>query len=92
MDQSNFGRVVYSKAGRDKGKYFIITGMFDEQYVYVCDGSLRKIESPKLKKIKHLIFKDIISEEIKNLLVSGEKVSNSKINKFLQSIGPNKEV
>ena len=47
MDQSNFGKVVYSKAGRDKGKCFVIIEVIDEQYVYISDGRLRKIEKPK---------------------------------------------
>lgn len=83
-DNSLIGKVVHSKSGRDKDRYFIIVGIIDTNYVYISDGDLRKIEKPKKKKIKHLVFKDIVAEEFRELLLSNEKVSNSKIRKFLQ--------
>lgn len=83
-DNSLIGKVVHSKSGRDKDRYFIIVGIIDTNYVYISDGDLRKIEKPKKKKIKHLIFKDIVAEEFRELLLSNEKVSNSKIRRFLQ--------
>ncbi|MDP4147402.1 MAG: KOW domain-containing RNA-binding protein [Bacillota bacterium] len=92
MDNSNLSRVVLSKAGRDAKKYLIIVGIKNDDYVYISDGRLRRTESPKLKKIKHLELTDMYSEEIKNILISGDKVSNIKILKFLQSITHNKEV
>ena len=86
------GRVVYSLAGRDAKKYFIIVSVLNDEYVYVSDGDLRKLENPKKKKIKHLRFTDIYADEVRELIFSGAKVSNSKINKFLQSEDINKEV
>jgi len=83
-DNSLIGKVVHSKSGRDKNRCFIIVGIIDTDYVYISDGDLRKIEKPKKKKIKHLVFADIQANEIRNLLLSCEKVSNSKIVKFLQ--------
>jgi ribosomal protein L14E/L6E/L27E len=83
-DNSLIGKVVHSKSGRDKDRYFIIVGIIDTNYVYISDGDLRKIEKPKKKKIKHLIFTDIVAEEFRELLLSNEKVSNSKIRRFLQ--------
>ncbi len=83
-DNSLLGKVVHSKSGRDKGKYFIIIGIIDAEYVYISDGDLRKIEKPKKKKIKHLVFKDVLAEDIRNAILSDGKISNSKIKKFLQ--------
>jgi ribosomal protein L14E/L6E/L27E len=88
----HIGRVVYSKSGRDAKKYFVIIGTINEEYVYIADGSLRTIQKPKKKKIKHLIQSSLVSEEIKDLVLSGEKISNSQIKKFLQSADNNKEV
>ena len=48
------GQVVYSKAGRDKGKKFIVVDIVDELYVMISDGDLRRIENAKRKKLKHL--------------------------------------
>lgn len=85
MDDNNLlGKVVHSKSGRDRDRDFIIVGIINADYVYISDGYLRKIENPKKKKIKHLIFKDVIAEDIKELIMNGKCVSNSKIRKFLQ--------
>jgi ribosomal protein L14E/L6E/L27E len=88
----HIGRVVYSKCGRDSKKYFVVTQTINEEYVYIADGNLRTIQKPKKKKIKHLILSAYVSDEIKNLVLSGEKISNSQIKKFLQSADNNKEV
>lgn len=93
MQKSDYvGRVVYSKAGRDKGTALLIIDVIDDEYVNVADGELRKVEKPKKKKLRHLNISDIISEELKENILSGTKVSNSKIKKFLQSVDDNKEV
>jgi ribosomal protein L14E/L6E/L27E len=89
---SEIGRVVYSKAGRDAGRYYIIASVLNEEYVYICDGDLRKIESPKKKKVKHLSLTDRYIDEVRSNILSGLKVSNSQIKKFLQSEDINKEV
>lgn len=86
------GRVVFSKAGRDKGKKMLIIGVINDEYVYLTDGSLRRVEKPKKKKLKHLVITDLISEEIKDDLLSEKKVSNTKIRKFLQLVDDIKEV
>lgn len=87
-----FGRVVFSKAGRDKDKFFIILGVLDNSYVYISDGLLRSVDKPKKKKVKHLAFTHVIAEEVRNLLMSGEKVNNAVIRKILQSYDNDKEV
>lgn len=85
MDEHNLlGKVVHSKSGRDKGKYFIVIGIIDAEYVYISDGDLRKIEKPKKKKIKHLGFTNLMADEIREAILSDGRISNSKIRKFLQ--------
>ena len=49
----SLGQIVFSKCGRDQGKPFIIVSIEDE-YVYLVDGDLRKVDNPKLKKKKHV--------------------------------------
>ena len=83
-DHSLLGKVVHSKSGRDKGKYFIVIGIIDAEYVYISDGDLRKFEKPKKKKIKHLVFTNLMAEEIREAILSEGRISNSKIRKFLQ--------
>ena len=81
---SLIGKVVISKAGRDKGKYFIVVGAVDEDYVLIADGKLRLESKPKKKKLRHLGFTDIIAEEMIRDILSGNKLSNSMIKEFLK--------
>jgi ribosomal protein L14E/L6E/L27E len=93
VDGNNYlGRVVLSKAGRDKDKFFIVLDILDDKYVYISDGFLRGVDRPKKKKVKHLTFTNVLSKEIRNLLMSSEKVSDEMIRSFLQSYDNNKEV
>jgi len=76
------GSIVFSKAGRDKGNYFIILSL-DDNYAYICDGGIRKVTTPKKKKMKHLKsvehIDDFISEKIKN----GGKVTNREVRRSI---------
>lgn len=83
-DHSLLGKVVHSKSGRDKGRYFIVIGIIDTEYVYIADGDLRKIEKPKRKKVKHLSFTNLVANDVRDAILSNSKISNSKIRKFLQ--------
>ncbi len=49
------GRLFESLAGRDKGCICAVVGKSeDEGYVMIADGRMRKVETPKKKKLKHL--------------------------------------
>ncbi|WP_392486034.1 RNA-binding protein [Haloimpatiens sp. FM7315] len=89
MDKKNLiGRMVISKAGRDKDKRFIIVDVIDDKYVSICDGNLRKAENPKKKKLMHLRLTNNIAEKL-----TGEtKVSDFEITELLKSMEVNEEV
>ena len=76
------GDIVYSKAGRDKDRNYIVMRI-DEPYIWTCDGNLHKVEKFKKKKIKHIKYVGCQSEYIKNKLESGEKITNSEIRRAL---------
>lgn len=82
----SLGQVVYSKAGRDAGKRFIVVGILDDWNVLISDGDLRRIEKPKKKKIKHLEptedYYITLGQKLQNKL----KVSNSDIRKALADV------
>ena len=84
------GQVVYSIAGRDTGKVFVITQVIDINYVLVSDGDLRRVEKPKKKKIRHLKFSSIIVDSIAQKINCGMKLTNADIRKALTDI-KNKE-
>jgi len=79
------GSVVRSLAGHDKGDYFIVLSMNGE-YAYVADGKLRKAESPKKKKLKHLQKSSKIAVELKEKLDSSECVENFEVRKALAEL------
>jgi ribosomal protein L14E/L6E/L27E len=64
------GQIVYSKAGRDKGRAFAVVKS-EGGYLYLADGKLRKIEKPKKKKIMHIQKTGDIQQELKAMLLSG---------------------
>ncbi len=78
------GQVVYSKAGRDAGKKFIIVSIPDESYVYISDGDLRKIEKPKRKKAKHLIITEEVIKPLNEKLLNNMNVTNSEVRRALE--------
>ena len=76
------GSIVYSKAGRDKGNYFVVMSV-DGEYVNICDGKGRKIDKPKHKKIKHVKCGEGFSEFVSRKLEAGEKVTNTELRREL---------
>lgn len=80
------GSVVRSKAGRDKGDYFVVLAL-DGNFVYMANGELRKVDNPKKKKLKHLQGTDYYSDFIANKVVASQKVTNQELRKALAQTG-----
>lgn len=80
------GRVVLSKQGHDKGRYFAVVGLVDEKYVLIADGETRRLEKPKRKQTKHLRAKPITLVEIGAALVEGRSVLDSDVRKALRAL------
>ena len=76
------GQLVFSKSGRDKGKLFIVT-CIEEEYLYLADGKLRKIEAPKKKKKKHVQKTNSVVESIKEKIQEESKLNNADVRKAL---------
>lgn len=72
------GLVVISKAGHDKRDLFVVLN-FNGKNVIICDGKRRKLENPKSKNEKHLIFTN-------NKLDEKTMKSNSSIRKALNAL------
>lgn len=77
------GQVVYSKSGRDKGRPFIVLSVTDE-YVFLVDGTLRRLEQPKKKKMKHVQMTKTVIENIKQKLENNSYILNADIAKALK--------
>jgi large subunit ribosomal protein L14e len=79
------GEIVDSTAGRDSGKRFLIIKIIDDKYVLLADGSSRRIENAKKKKLKHIKSAGVTIQSINEKLENGLKVTNLEIRKALDS-------
>ncbi|SHM85356.1 hypothetical protein SAMN05660826_02160 [Caldanaerovirga acetigignens] len=86
MKEVEPGQVVMSCAGRDKGRFMLVVGIIDSEYVYVADGKLRRIERPKKKKLKHLKIMNRKSGFIYEKIINGRKVYNEEIRRALEEL------
>lgn len=84
QDNDLVGKMAISKAGRDKGKYYIVIKQIDDNYVFIADGKLKTIEKPKRKKLKHLNISAEVASEIKEAIISNDNNVDIIIKKFLK--------
>ena len=85
------GRVVRSKQGHDKGRWFAVVGTVDEKYVLIADGRTRKLENPKKKQSKHLRAVPVTLTEIAGILAEGKAVLDSDLRKALMPFATEEE-
>ena len=79
------GAVVISKAGRDKGNFFVVLRT-EDNYAYIADGNLRKVDRPKKKKLRHLQLTNYVSQRILN---PEQEITNSEVRKALVEYSEN---
>lgn len=77
------GQLVYSKSGRDKGRLLVVVDIKD-QYLYLADGKLRKIDRPKKKKIKHVQKINYVVKEIEEKIQEENKLKDSDIRRIIK--------
>lgn len=83
------GMIVRSKAGHDKGSFFVVLKV-ENDIAYIIDGKSRTHDKPKRKKLIHLaVTSTVLSEqtieaesEIRRLLAE----FNSKVRSFKEVI------
>ena len=80
------GQIVYSKAGRDQKRCFVVLKV-EGEYVYLADGDLRKVETPKKKKVKHVMPTASQASCISQKLQDGGEVTNSEVRRVLAEYG-----
>ncbi|MCL1996060.1 MAG: KOW domain-containing RNA-binding protein [Defluviitaleaceae bacterium] len=78
------GQIVFSKQGRDKGLPFVVMST-KENYLYLADGKLRKIENPKKKKVMHVAKTNYIDTTLAFGIVNNEHIKNSDIRKAIEN-------
>ena len=74
--------IVRSDAGRDKGKIFVVLSV-EGEYLLLADGKSRKVESPKRKKRRHVLFVAADDTRLSDKIKSEEKITNSELRRTL---------
>ena len=74
--------IVRSDAGRDKGKLFVVLAV-EGEYLLLADGKSRKVESPKRKKRRHVLFVSAEETRLAEKIKSEEKITNSELRRTL---------
>lgn len=75
----HIGRIVEVMKGRDRGQYGVVVGHEPDRYVLIADGQARKAEKPKKKNVLHIRPTPHVSEEVKETIASGSKLTNAKL-------------
>ena len=74
--------IVRSVAGRDQGKLFIVLAV-EGEYLLLADGKSRKVESPKRKKRRHVLFVAADESRLADKIKRSEKITNSELRRTL---------
>ncbi len=79
----SIGSLVISKSGRDKDKYFLVVKV-ESDYVYLCDGDIRKVDNPKKKKQKHIQPTKYFLNDISGKIYNNIKITNKEIQRAIE--------
>lgn len=80
------GQLVKSKAGRDRGEFFIVYEVVDEKNVLIVDGKIRKLEKPKLKKTMHLSRTTMKSNILDEIDIRDLSSQNRKVKRAIENL------
>lgn len=81
------GQLVFSKAGRDKGHYYLIYALDDvNDRVFLVDGRKRNAENPKVKNPLHLQKTNTVNQDFKEKVLNKSVITSKEINEFFNSL------
>ena len=87
IKEHEISKLGESRAGRDKDRSFIVIEIVDEQFVKIADGDIRKLEKPKIKKVKHLTKLKFFSEDLREKIDNEKKITNVMLRKEVEKTG-----
>ena len=74
--------IVRSAAGRDKGRLFVVLSV-EGEFLRLADGKSRRVESPKLKKRRDVLFVSAEETRLSEKIKGNEKITNSELRRTL---------
>ena len=72
-EKTRVGQVTRCTSGRDTNRLFFIIKIIDSKYVLISDGKKRKLDRPKLKKVKHLKLYEVFNDEFICIRLTSEE-------------------
>lgn len=73
------GQLVYSRAGRDRGRPFLVWQLAGCRRVYLVDGDIRRTSKPKLKNVLHVQAVNRLDAGIAERLNRGDAVTDAEV-------------
>ena len=58
----------------------------EDNYVYLVDGDIRKVENPKRKKIKHIELTRYFDGNMAEKIINKNKITNHDVKKVIREI------
>jgi len=77
------GQLVYSRAGRDRGRPFLVWDILSPRRILLVDGKLRRVAKPKPKNILHVQPVNRWAEDIALKRDRGESVSDAEVRRAI---------
>ena len=74
--------IVTSTAGRDKGEVFFVLAT-EGDFLLLADGKGRRVEAPKRKKRRHVLFVAADESRLADKIKRSEKITNSELRRTL---------
>lgn len=79
------GCFATSIAGHDHNNIYVIIDA-DDEYVYLVDGKIRKVNNPKKKKLKHVQLIKRTDDTIAGMINNNVALSNEDIKYAIKNI------
>lgn len=74
--------IVLSLTGRDKGQLLLVVAE-EGDFLWLANGRMRRAETPKRKRRKHVSRQGLCDERTRLKLIEGGRLTNSEIRKAL---------
>lgn len=81
------GQFVISKAGRDRGKHFLVYDVLNAAFVRVVDGNSRKVMNPKKKNVRHLQVIPVPAGEMAARMARGDRITDEEVARAVGALG-----
>lgn len=80
MEENRTFKTAVSLRGHDTGRRYVVVGEVNKDFVLVADGKYRKLDNPKVKRVKHVRV-DGMAENL-----SAERLTDESVKRALKIV------